>query len=132
MEFDYKNVDWKLVKEEWDKSPMWFNLIILHQGIRLYFKPGLDKSKRFKLNLWIDGYCKSEWLDAKHEYHKYLHQKVMYPPKKMIELERKFDPKMKKKTDKQVIEEKGMFVHNYGTTLFSNISQIKKMVTALD
>jgi hypothetical protein len=132
LEFDYKNVDWKAVKEKWDSAPMYFHLKIKHGGNEISFTPWLDKSKRYKLGVYVNGWLKGEYTNEGHEFQKYFNPKVILPSKKQIAIERRFDKTLKKLTDRQVIEKQEMPVCRYLTPSFSNISEIKKMVTALE
>lgn len=132
MEFDYKNVDWKLAKEEWDKSPIWFNLIIRHGENILTFQPYLDKTKRYKLGLYINGWMKGEWYQDDCEFQKYFRTVTIKPYKETFELHRIRDKKCKKMTDAQIMKYKGIKLGSYRIPGFDNIAQIKKMVTALD
>ncbi len=132
LEYDYKNVDWKEVKERWDKAPMHFYMFITHGTTEIGFQAFLDKKKQYKIWLFINGRYKSEYMDKGHEFAKYHLPVEKLPSKKLIAIERKFDKSLKKLTDKQVIEKQEMFVWRGYRPWFDNIAQIKKMVTALE
>lgn len=132
MEFDYKNVDWKEVKKKWDEDTRLFYLKIMYKENEISFLSGLDTSKRYGIMVYINGYYKGLYSTDGHEYGKFLHEKTIRPSKKIIDLERHFDKKCKKMTDKQIIEYKKLKYSKFRTPIYSNVAQIKKMVTALE
>jgi hypothetical protein len=132
LQYDYKSVDWKAVKSAWDKSPVWFELNITHVANVLTFQSGLDKSKRYRLMVYVNGQYKGEWHTDGHPNQKYFNAKTKNPGKKRIDIERKFERKCKKMTDAQIIKAMNLPVFSYTTPVFDNLAQIKKMVTALE
>jgi hypothetical protein len=133
LAYDYKNVDWKEVKKQWDAHPDIFNLDISHRDKKVAFQSFINKQKTIKIWLFIDGRYKGEYRDKEHEYRKYHNFKEQLPfNKKYFEAERKFDKKLRKLTDRQIVEKLGMKMFQYWTPVFDNIAQIKKMVSALE
>lgn len=131
-QYDYKNVDWKQVKKEWDDYPLHFDLKINHGNNMLSFQPFIDSTKRCRLMGYVNGRWEGLSSRDDHPYQKYLNRKIISPSREIIAWNRLADPKCRKMTDKQVIQRKGLKSGQYFTPYFDNIAQIKKMVTALE
>lgn len=132
MTFDYKNVDWKAVKAEWDASPYFFRLVILHNGNCLSFDSVLDKSKRYRLFAYVDGRFEGAWTASDNSHNMYMNKKTIQPSKSLIDFHKAIDRKCRKMTPAQIIKYKEIKIPTYSTPFFSSITQIKKMVTALE
>lgn len=132
MTFDYKNVDWKQIKKEWNQSPVWFELSIQHGENKLTFHAFLDKNKKCKLGIYINGWFKGEYMNSGSPYQKYLNRKELKPFKEVIDFHKKSNRKYRKKTAAEIAKAEGLKSYPYVTFSFDNIDQIKKMVTSLE
>lgn len=108
LEFDYKAVDWKALKTYWDKNPTWCQFKIKHGENILTFEAYVNKSKKIRLWLFINGWYKGEYSQPGHEFYKYQKQLEMLMDKRLVEIEKKFDRKLKKLTTRQIMEKKGI------------------------
>lgn len=107
-------------------------LEIQHGENKLSFESGLDKTKRVRLGLYINGWLKGEYSNDDHPFKKYLNPKEVKPSRKLIEIEKKYNPKLRKKSNAEIAKACDLKSFFYSTPIFDNINQIKRMVTALE
>lgn len=132
LEYDYKEVDWKEVRKNWDKAAYFFNLTIIHGNNKLTIQSFVSKEKKIRLMIFVNGRYKGEYDNEDSPFRKYLNVKTIQPDKSQIQYHRIFDRKCKKMTAKQIIDYKGLKGYSFISPFYDNITQIKKMVTALE
>lgn len=132
LEFDYKDVDWKQVKSEWDDDPFLFYLKIKHGENKITISSFLDKSKRYRLIGYVNGRFEHGYTNKGHEFVKYQNKKFIKLGSSLIKcLDKKVQNEIKKIGERAWAEREGR-VNYFFTPFFDNIAQIKKMVTALE
>lgn len=131
LEYDYKTVDWKKVKEIWDSTPYYFGLRIKHQENSLIFQSCVGKNKKIYLLCYVNNQSCYAWGEVGHEFRKYFNIKI-YPISSLKKYMTKEDLRMLKKIGTKAFYEKKGMQSEFATPVFNNITQIKKMVTALE
>lgn len=132
LNYDYKEVDWKQVKKNWDLNPVFFDLVIRYKETEISFAASVNKHKRVNLWVYIDGKIKGSDSSKDSPNFKFMNIKNLSIPLKTKKLFSPADKRLLKKIGMKAFLEKHGIISEYATPVFDNVAQIKKMVTALE
>lgn len=130
LTYNYDKVNWKEVKEGFDKEVLFFELEILYKEKVLIFQPGFTNSKRVKFSIFIDGTFEGKWVLNNHEYMIFMNKKLVTLPKKLRDYYVKYEKGFKKLGFEKWALKNGHNPYFY-TPIYDNITQIRKMIEKL-